>query len=399
MTNTVSPIVSDDELNRIIQIESSGNPNSKAGTSSALGLGQFLNATWLAVVKQHAPETFSGRTQAQVLALRTNPSFSIEMLARFTEDNKRMIGMAAKGGDLYLAHFLGVGAAKAVFRAPQGNKVIATLGASGPDVAKANPTIVKASTTNAQLRAWAQGRMDKSGGHDWIAKYYKGGSQVMASANDPAAATEFSSQSKADADALKPGGDVDLQTAQKQLRKMNYYTGFLDGLWGSKTSGAISGFLNDFAQGAMAAPTSYSQWKSNEKPIADLLNTAEGKNFTRPVTIEREEEDPQTVAAIAPEVVPAKKGMLASISATVVAFLLAVWDTIANWSLTLWNLFTANKDNLPASATDPSTITQIAHKIPAGLWLFVIAVIFGFIGFNAWKSVRKITKDVATGAR
>jgi hypothetical protein len=72
MTNTVSKTVSDETLNCIITIESAGRTNIKAPTSSALGLGQFLNATWLATVRKHRPDLLKGR-RAQVLALRTDP--------------------------------------------------------------------------------------------------------------------------------------------------------------------------------------------------------------------------------------------------------------------------------------------------------------------------------------
>src|SRR5687768_7527519 len=117
MTNTVSRVLSDETLNRIIQIESAGKLKAKAKTSSALGLFQFLNATWMDTVEKHRPDLLAGRTKAQVLALRTDPEICIELGARFTEDNARALGAGYTDGDLYLAHFLGLGAARKFLRA------------------------------------------------------------------------------------------------------------------------------------------------------------------------------------------------------------------------------------------------------------------------------------------
>lgn len=179
MTNTVSRTVSDETLNCIISIESNGRldarPIDRSGKvlSSALGLGQFLKATWLGVVRKHRPDLFHGRSDTQVLALRTDGHICIELLARFTEDNQRTIGMDCTGGDLYLAHFLGVGDARDFYRAPPdtpANKLVSQ------DVIKANPTIFIVDgqmQTAGQIRAWAARKMrSKLGGPNWIAKYY-----------------------------------------------------------------------------------------------------------------------------------------------------------------------------------------------------------------------------------
>lgn len=167
MTNTVSDTVSDETLNAIIQIESGGNPRAKASTSSALGLFQFLNGTWLSVVRKHRPDLLEGRSAASVLALRLDPEICIDLGARFTEDNLLAIGRNATGGDLYLAHFLGAGAARAVFRAAPNTPIAEVV---SEDAIKANASIMRGKTC-AQVRAWAARRMHESAGHNWIAKY------------------------------------------------------------------------------------------------------------------------------------------------------------------------------------------------------------------------------------
>lgn len=168
MTNTVSETVSDETLNAIIQIESGGNPRAKAATSSAFGLFQFLKGTWIATVKLHRPDLM-GLPEAKLLGLRADPRLCIELGARFTEDNLAMIGRNATGGDLYLAHFLGAGDARKLFRAAP-NTPVADL--VSPQVIQANRSIM-AGKTCAQVRAWSARRMHESAGHDWIARYYE----------------------------------------------------------------------------------------------------------------------------------------------------------------------------------------------------------------------------------
>lgn len=169
MTFHVSNSVSNETLNRIITIESAGNPKAKARTSSATGLGQFLNATWLATVQKHRPDWLEGRTKSEVLALRLDPKHSIEMLARFTEDNAAMIpGEKDADGDLYLAHFAGIGVAKKLFQAPQNHAVALYFSQSAID---ANASILSGKTVG-QVRAWAENKMKKAGGKRWIEKFY-----------------------------------------------------------------------------------------------------------------------------------------------------------------------------------------------------------------------------------
>ena len=169
MTNTVSKTVSDETLNCIIQIESAGKLTAKAPTSSALGLGQYLKATWMGIVRKHRPDLLEGRTEEQVLALRTSPQLAVELLARFTEDNQRIIGMNCTGGDLYLAHFLGTADAKDLFKAAPNTPVSQLV---TTQVIKANESILLGKTAG-EVRAWAARKMFHAGGHDWVARYYK----------------------------------------------------------------------------------------------------------------------------------------------------------------------------------------------------------------------------------
>ena len=126
------------------QVESSLRPDAKAPTSSASGLYQFIDQSWLATVKKHGSEHGLGwaadaigqgsngryfvsdtATRAQVLKLRNNPEIASLMAAEHAADNKaeieKTIGREAEGADLYMAHFLGIGGAKKFLTAMERN--------------------------------------------------------------------------------------------------------------------------------------------------------------------------------------------------------------------------------------------------------------------------------------
>lgn len=116
------------------QIESGLNARAAAGTSSARGLYQFIEQSWLAVVKKHGDEhgmgwasdaikrgangrwTVDPSLRQQVLGLRNDPTAASLMAAEHASDNKTVLegalGRPATGTDLYMAHFLGLGGAK-----------------------------------------------------------------------------------------------------------------------------------------------------------------------------------------------------------------------------------------------------------------------------------------------
>lgn len=112
------------------RVESGLNPTAKAPASSARGLYQFTNSTWLATVRKHgaahglgwaADALASGAARAgsaaraTILSLRDNAEASALMAGEFARDNgallERRLGRAAGATELYMAHFLGAGGA------------------------------------------------------------------------------------------------------------------------------------------------------------------------------------------------------------------------------------------------------------------------------------------------
>lgn len=126
------------------QIESGLRADAKAPTSSATGLYQFIDQSWLGVVKAHGDEHGLGwaasairqnsdgsysvddaATRKAILDLRKDPTVSALMAASHAADNKsaleQALGRGATGTDLYMAHFLGLGGARSFLSAMQSN--------------------------------------------------------------------------------------------------------------------------------------------------------------------------------------------------------------------------------------------------------------------------------------
>ena len=60
-------------VEQIIKVESSGDPNAKNKRSSAMGLGQFLDETWLVLIRAHRPDLVRGRSEGETLELQKGP--------------------------------------------------------------------------------------------------------------------------------------------------------------------------------------------------------------------------------------------------------------------------------------------------------------------------------------
>ena len=116
------------------KMESDFNPTAGASTSSARGLYQFIDQTWLATVKEAGGElgysqyadaitkTSSGdyvvsdsATRQAIMKLRDDPAIASAMAGALTQSNSfqltGMIGRRPTDGELYMAHFMGVGGA------------------------------------------------------------------------------------------------------------------------------------------------------------------------------------------------------------------------------------------------------------------------------------------------
>jgi hypothetical protein len=142
--------------------ESSLRPDAKSHSSTAVGLFQFIDQTWLGLVKKygaqyglssyasditrdaeghyHAPSS----ERHAILALRKDPEVCALMAgeyAKSTQDKMRAsLGRNVCGGELYAAHFLGPEAACRLIRLV-GSDPSASAAAEFPKAAAANETV------------------------------------------------------------------------------------------------------------------------------------------------------------------------------------------------------------------------------------------------------------------
>jgi hypothetical protein len=154
-------------VEQIVSVESGGDPNAKNKRSSAMGLGQFLDETWLEMIGAHRPDLAEGRSQAEILELRRDAKIAREITARFTERNAEVLrkrGLPVTPGTLYLAHFAGGAGAVAILSAAENADaalVMATADTTGrthrEKIIKANPFLER--FTVADLRNWADRKM------------------------------------------------------------------------------------------------------------------------------------------------------------------------------------------------------------------------------------------------
>lgn len=125
------------------KVESSFQTDAKAKTSSATGLYQFIDQTWLGMVKTHgaehgkpewanAIETRNGRhfvsnpaLKSDIMNARKDAEFSALMAGEFASDNKSILenklDKEINATDLYMAHFLGAGGATTFLSAMENN--------------------------------------------------------------------------------------------------------------------------------------------------------------------------------------------------------------------------------------------------------------------------------------
>jgi hypothetical protein len=161
------------------QVESGLDPRAGASTSSARGLFQFIEQTWLGTIKQSGAalgygryadaitKTASGDYQVsdpamrqEILKLRNDPTANAVMAGAFTAENAQYLsdklGRQPSEGELYIAHFLGAGGAARLITLAASNPT-AKATDYFPGAAKANSSIFYDRATGA-VRTLAQVR-------------------------------------------------------------------------------------------------------------------------------------------------------------------------------------------------------------------------------------------------
>ena len=145
------------------KMESDFNPKAGASTTSARGLFQFIEQTWLGTVKEAGAQLGYGKyadaiskspsgsysvsnpsARTAIMKLRDDPAASSSMAAVLTQSNSfkltGKLGRRPTDGELYMAHFMGVaGAAKLISNAEDNPQ--ASAARLFPNAAAANRSI------------------------------------------------------------------------------------------------------------------------------------------------------------------------------------------------------------------------------------------------------------------
>jgi hypothetical protein len=145
------------------KMESNFNPKAAASTSSARGLFQFIDQTWLGTVKEAGAHLGYGKyadaitknpsgsysvsdpeARAAIMKLRDDPDAASSMAAVLTQSNgfklTGKIGRRPTDAELYMAHFMGVGGAGKLIQGAEDNPN-ASAAQMFPNAAAANQSI------------------------------------------------------------------------------------------------------------------------------------------------------------------------------------------------------------------------------------------------------------------
>jgi hypothetical protein len=235
------------------KMESDFNPTAGASTSSARGLYQFIDQTWLATVKDAGGQTGYGQyadaisktnsgdytvsdpaARQAVMKLRDDPTASSAMAAALTQSNSfqltGLIGRRPTDGELYMAHFMGVGGAAKLISNAEDNPQ-----ASGarlfPNAASANRSIFydrggrarSVSEVHAELNARYAGAANSQATQTALAIYGNSAPATsVASAAAPAPAVDTATYLSTFPDARKaaPAAPVTLASASDASRNI-----------------------------------------------------------------------------------------------------------------------------------------------------------------------------------
>jgi hypothetical protein len=144
-------------VTQIVRVESAGVATARNSRSTATGLGQFIESTWLRMMRDYRPGLTATLARPDLLNLRTDPELSRDMIRNLARENEAYLlrnGHRVTPGRLYLAHFLGPAGAVAALDADPASSVLQVM---GPAVIAANPFLVD--KTIADLLAWSDHKM------------------------------------------------------------------------------------------------------------------------------------------------------------------------------------------------------------------------------------------------
>lgn len=304
----------------IAQIESGLNPNAKAGTSSAGGLFQFIDGT----AAQYG------------LSNKFDASANADAGARFTRDNmnrlRKTLGREPTPGEVYLAHFSGVGAAEDLGQAHANTPTTEIFSAAAIN---ANRSILEGKTAG-QVRAWADRKMaaamQKAGG----------GTYQVANGDQQAAAPEWSKD-------VSPEDRMRImQAAQTRQNQINV-----------ETRGAIDTVVQN-APAAIQNTGTYSGQLPSQQQFVDAYGPQDGQErydkFQASVDVSQQAYDFRTMSSA--DIEQAVKDATPTSSGNDAALQASKYSVLQDAAAT----------TLKARNADPSAYTQAVFPSVAQAW-------------------------------
>lgn len=150
-------------VERVIKAESGGRADAKNPNSSATGVGQFIESTWLDLFRKYYPDAAQTMGRDAILELRKDADVSRVLIEGYAKENAAVLqraGVTVTEAALQLAHFLGAGDAAKVLNAAPGTPLAGLISASS---IKANPTILGGGRTVDDAISYANHRADGAG--------------------------------------------------------------------------------------------------------------------------------------------------------------------------------------------------------------------------------------------
>jgi hypothetical protein len=154
-------------VERIIAVESNGDWNAKNKRSSATGAGQFLDETWLELIRTYRPGLVQPLSEKEILELRRDPELAREIVTRLVEQNAAMLkkrALPVTPGTLYLAHFAGAAGAVTVLSVSENADAAALMASADATGRTTREKLVNANPflkelTVGDLKNWANRKM------------------------------------------------------------------------------------------------------------------------------------------------------------------------------------------------------------------------------------------------
>ena len=140
-------------LDRLMIAESGGNNYARNARSTATGPYQFIESTFLSVLRRHFPKRVTNLTATQILALRTDRGLARDAARAYTRDNATYLTAAGHKPTfphLRLAFLLGAGGAIRILDATPTTPLARLL---SPNVIRANPWMTRYTARSLIARA------------------------------------------------------------------------------------------------------------------------------------------------------------------------------------------------------------------------------------------------------